>query len=485
MTRKRSASDEQREGPADARTDAAGAQPSNDRLRPRRLAAAAVVLVSLSWLVVTTSLPASIAKSSPDLALRLSPEHPAALIAKAERARADLLKLVGEAVETTSDGGTGPAKSGDPDPAREAAAPAATPVAADAGERERLRAVIRDLATRALRVTPLNATAHRLLGEISDDVDKTRANMQEAVRRSRRETIAAFWLLNDSVARNDAAVAMDYADVILRTRPELAPPVMGYVATIAATQTGRDLIARHLAAKPSWRALFYQNFPAAMHDFRVGLPLLAAIKSAGAPTTLFEGSILIDTFLGKGFVDLAYAAWLSMLSPDELSGLGLLTNPDFAKEPSGVSFDWRILAGTNAIAAFTRKPNGAPGRYLHIKLVDGRVRFPVVRQVVVLAPGRYRLEGRVKGSIVAKRGLQWDVRCLFHNTAKPLGETEMLAGRMDQWRQFAVDFDVILHEGCEAQLVRLFHDARSASEELITGDAIFDGLKLTRVTAAR
>ncbi|MEZ5851437.1 MAG: hypothetical protein R3D68_12400 [Hyphomicrobiaceae bacterium] len=449
-----------------------------------RLVAALLAFLALSWLVITTSLADAVATSSPDLALMLSREHPVALITKAERARADLLELVTSESKAASEGAVRQGKGTRTAPSQAAVA---TPTAAERSERARLRGVIRDLAQRTLAVQPLNAAAYRMLGELSDDIDQTRIYMREAARRSRRETIAVFWLLNDSVAHNDAAAALEYADILLRTRPELAPPVMGYLAAIAASQTGRDVIARQMARRPPWRSLFYQTFPAAMRDLRVGLPLLAAIKSAGVPTTLAEGSNLIDTFLVKEQVDLAYAAWLSLLSPEELSRLGLLTNANFASEPSGVSFDWRIQAGTNAIAEFTRRPGdeAGEGRLLHVQLNDGRVRFPVVKQVIVLAPGRYRLTGQVRGSIIAKRGLQWDVRCLFNSPKKPLGETELFSGRMSQWRSFTVDFEVGASDNCEAQVVRLFHASRSASEEIISGEAWFDGLRLTRIKSAK
>ena len=56
----------------------------------------------------------------------------------------------------------------------------------------------RDLRPAPSRWIRLNAEAYRLLAEMERDPDRARLPMQEAVKRSRRESVAVFWLLNDS-----------------------------------------------------------------------------------------------------------------------------------------------------------------------------------------------------------------------------------------------------------------------------------------------
>jgi len=125
-----------------------------------------------------------------------------------------------------------------------------------------------------------------------------------------------------------------------------------------------------------------------------------------------------------------------------------------------------------------REASGA--RALHIGFGAGRIRFPETSQVVMLAPGRYRLEGKLRGTIIAKRGLRWQLRCIY-GPKRMLAETDMLLGQFPGWRTFDFEVDVPDTNDCRAQTLRLFHDSRSASEEMITGDVWFDDLRLARL----
>lgn len=57
----------------------------------------------------------------------------------------------------------------------------------------------------------------------------------------------------------------------------------------------------------------------------------------------------------------------------------------------------------------------------------------------------------------------------------------MLLGQSQQWRVFTLEVDVPQAEDCRGQMLRLFHDSRSASEEFISGEVWFTGLHLERV----
>ena len=107
----------------------------------------------------------------------------------------------------------------------------------------------------------------------------------------------------------------------------------------------------------------------------------------------------------------------------------------------------------------------------------GRVQFPELSQMIVLAPGRYRFSGEFEGMIRARRGLRWEIHCW---KGKELAKTEMLYGLSTARRQlFGLDIDVPDRDDCRSQQLRLFHDARSASEQLISGQASFRSLSLT------
>src|SRR5262249_22614059 len=152
-----------------------------------------------------------------------------------------------------------------------------------------------------------------------------------------------------------------------------------------------------LAKNPHWRRQFFGFLPRGMRGGDTPFQLAAALKGAGSPVSAPELAPLLDALINNNRTDAAYNLWLQHLSEADLAALGLLTNPGFEKPPSGLPFDWRIAPGLNATAELM--PSGAGGGALHVRFGTGRVRFPEATQVVFLAPGRYRLEGRIRGRI--------------------------------------------------------------------------------------
>ncbi|MBJ7532844.1 hypothetical protein JDN40_01765 [Rhodomicrobium vannielii ATCC 17100] len=442
---------------------------------PKRSVISITAGLILVWLVVSKSLPYVLATSAPDTALALNPNNPVALVAKAEDIREQLLVLTGGAGSGESQGDT--ASKGD--------TIAHLPEAEDAGiqepgsERDALRRKIGRLAVRALANDPLNAKAYRLLAETTDDPDLVRILMREAVKRSRHETVAQFWLLNDSAYQKDFGSALDHADILLRTRPDLSPYVFAYLTAIAEDPAGFSLIVQELAKGPGWRPAFFVALPRSARQTDTHLKLMTALRGSAQPIGNSEIAPYLNALIAKNLIDAAYNAWLQFLPKDELDTLGLLTHANFERDPSGLAFDWQIGRGVNAISEFV--PVGPEGeRALHVAFGTGRVKFPEVRQTVLLPPGRYRLEGKLRGWITANRGLRWQLTCAS-GSRRVLGETDMLIGRSQQWRIFALEADVPQTEECRGQILRFFHDSRSASEELISGEAWVAGLRLERI----
>jgi len=442
---------------------------------------------TLAWLVLTKSLPYALAPTNPDLALRLNPDNPIALLAKAERARAALLAIVTRAAAAakTRRRADGRQRSTAPGPAGTKAHPSQTalpefssPEARNV-ERQRLRKKIRTTARHIIRVDPLNATAYRLLGEVTDDPQRVRVLMQQAVRRSRHESAALFWLLNDAFAGKDFPAALNYADWLLLTRPALTRYVMAYLAEIARVPAGRALVVDRLATAPKWRGAFIRALSAGVGREKQVLELMNRLKRTANPLTARELSPYIHALIGKRKVYEAYNVWLQLLPEAQLVSLGFLTNGEFESNPSGLPFDWQTGRPRNATFEFSPRPDGETGRALHLLLGPGRVTFPSIRQTIILAPGPYRLQVSYRGSIRGKRGLRWRVSCLF-GRRQIIAQTDMLRGVVKKWRPIDLEFTVPDAPGCQAQQLSLIHDARSASEELVSGEAWFDDLKLRR-----
>ncbi|MDX2306664.1 MAG: hypothetical protein NW216_00320 [Hyphomicrobium sp.] len=448
---------------------------SSARQNPLRLALVSAMGVGLGWLVLKSTLPYVFARSDPDIALALSPANPDALIARAEALRKRLLESALAAEKSPANPIAG---------LREAAGVTLEPTGRKPltdDERAALSKEIADLARRALAEGPLNATAYRLLGEATTNRDETRKFMAAAVRLSKREATAAFWLLNDSFEQKNFAAALDYADILYRTRPELTSYVTAFLTGMAGLPEFRTHLLDELAKNPEWRPKLMADLPEALDDPQITLALLTGLRDRGTPPTEKELAAYLNRLVSTGRIDLAYDAWLRFLPPAEADQAGLVTNPGFDTPPRDHPFDWQIARGANALAEIVPRPEPGGGGALHVSFGSGRVRFPEVSQILMLPAGKYRLSGSYRGSIVARRGLVWQIACTRGAPkARALSETANIMGEAKNWQTFEMTFDVPPGNTCVGQKLRLFHDKRSASEELIRGEIWFDDFKIAR-----
>lgn len=430
-----------------------------------RFALALLAGVILAWPVLIRGLPYYLAQDHAELGLILSPSHPAPLLAEAESLRADLLSVVPSGWSSDAHG------------PQEKDQAAGGPSLEEVQAKE---ARIRALAEQVIVSDPLNARAFSLLGEMAPGEASARGLMLDAEQRFRHDTVAVFWLLNDSYRHQDFAQAVAYADVLLRTRPQLTKYVLAYLGDMAGDPRGRSEIVHLLAARAPWRPSFFAQISPNVRDLGAPFTIMLALRSTAQPVTLTEASPYASFLVGKGLVDTAYNVFLQLQASERLQSLGFLSNPDFAEEPSGMPFDWKLSPGRNGLAELIDGTDKTSEHVLHISLAGGRVKFPEVSQTLTLAQGTYQLQGKVKGRLDAIRPVLWEVRCLFGARAQ-IGHSDPLSGDAADWRGFALDIVVPPGEDCRGQSLRLFHDSRSASEELATGDLWLAHLNLSRV----
>ena len=178
-----------------------------------------------------------------------------------------------------------------------------------------------------------------------------------------------------------------------------------------------------------------------------------------------------------GLYELAYFSWLQFLAPEQLTKTGRLFNGGFELTPSGLPFDWVFKNGSGVNIKFPQRPDQKGGRALLIEYGPGRVDFAGgISELVLLPPGTYRLQGEYKADLISERGLQWSVTCA--GTTNPVGISPTMNGSDPSWRTIDFSF-TIPADGCPAQRVALALDARSASEQFVSGAVWYDDLSLT------
>jgi hypothetical protein len=447
--------------------------------------------VFLLWEVITRSLAAYLADARPELALRLRSTNPTALLNLAQ----DTLNLdlaaneVGHIVppprNEASPGASDPKEIQSlqnldlADGAQPSFAPGRAPLSA--GTHSQSTAQIRSWAELALLNDPLNARAFRILGQLSQrtsDDEQTETLMRAAVRRSLLESVAVYWMMRKSYEDRDYPAAIRYADTLLRTRPHDPQLPMPLLGRIVETPDAISQLKELLASNPPWREQFFMSLPYSISDARTPLNILLSLKDTPTPPAPAEFRPYLAFLIAGGFYELAYYTWLQLMPTEQLSEAGRLFNGNFELASSGLPFDWVFTKGSGVTIEIARRPGSEGGHALFVEFGYGRVDHFGVTQLIVLPPGGYQFRGKSKIDIVSQRGLRWRITCA-RQPDTPIGDSQTVNGADSAWKDFEFSFTVP-SAGCPAQYVQLALDARSASEQFISGSVWYDDLAIVR-----
>ena len=257
--------------------------------------------------------------------------------------------------------------------------------------------------------------------------------MKAATQRSLEESLAVFWMMRQSYSEEDYADAMRYADILLRTRPQLSQHVFPMLGRMAENVGASDELKRALAANPPWRAQFFDALPNQVTDARTPLELLLSLSNTTTPSTEAERSSYLNALVQHKLYELAYYSWLQFLPQEQLSKTGRLFNGSFDAAPSGLPFDWVFTRGAGVNLKFAQRSDQEGKRALLIEFGPGRVDFSSgLSELVLLPPGDYKLEGKYKADLVSQRGLKWSVTCA--DATDPVG-----VSTHDEWVGFHVE----------------------------------------------
>lgn len=447
----------------------------------RRLRALAFGLfgAALIWQIVATNLAIHLIEIAPRAALFLAPRNPTVLLELAERKvnPKPASRDVAEEADKTADPSVGDrdqesAATGD-EPADGVTTDAAEESGGhsiDAAGKEQARA----WAETALALSPLDARALRLLGQLAPEQAAT-SFMEAAARRSLNETRAHLWLLRDRFDRGRYVEALRSADLILRTRPQLLAAVTPFLARMAEDRIAARELDRVMAGNPPWRDGFLATLPKFVRDARAPLRVMLALKNTPFPAKVQNQQIYLTLLLRNQAYDFAYHVWRQLLPRERSRTSELLYNGSFEFPPSGLPFDWSIVNGAGVTIDIVPHPDKDHSHALLIEYGEGRAGQHSVAEAVKLNAGAYRAVGQYRGELFGRRGLRWRMVCI--DTHKAIGESEMAQGVVSDWKRFEFEF-VVPPQGCPLQVLRLELDARSPSEWMVSGRMWYADLKI-------
>lgn len=326
--------------------------------------AAALAVASAGVYVAADSLGSALAEANPTLALQLAPRNVVALQTMAGNLLGDV---------------------NDPAARRSAAALADQALSRDAGA-----------ASAAITLA--------IIQGVEGGNAKSAALMAAAERLTRRDLRANIWQVENSVARGDVAGALRHFDFALRTS-ESAPDLM--YPTLNAAIGDRRLagpIARLLATRPPWAIPFLGQLGSAAPDLAGAAEFYLMVKRLGLDPPAIGWTAVVDRLTTAGDVARARNVHTVLRASDPAA---LINDPNFrgvADSPS--VFDWlpsvdeglQVQIGGGVPQLSFNAPAGFNGN--------------IARQMLVLAPGRYRLRNTAMLSDDNGSTPAWKISCV-------------------------------------------------------------------------
>lgn len=239
-----------------------------------------------------------------------------------------------------------------------------------------------------------------------------------------------------------------------------------------------EALSQALRADHRWLEHTVRAMPGAKLEVIYAMPLVSQAIEHGVLSPGL-GQFVIRHLKAEGRWLDAYVVWLSLWKKP----LALLFNGDFEQPFISHGFDWEIT-DTNlhrAGAQVYQSGRGERGQVLQVVFTGREMRLPIVRQHLLLTPGRYRLTGEFQSSeLRSQQGLSWVLSCAVGG--QELGHSAPVLAQGRQWQTLELDFVVPPDCGFGVALA-LLPQAAFEARAGIRGEVLFDRFRLTQEPA--
>lgn len=251
------------------------------------------------------------------------------------------------------------------------------------------------LARMALRQDPTTVDAAVVLGlnmQIHGDTEFARRPFAYAQALSRRNLQAQLWAIDDAVTRGDLRTILRHFDIALRTSPIASAILFPILTTAIVEPEIRAALAQAIAQKPAWANNFMGYIVGSGTNPETMASLFQAVSRLGGVIPDQDSSGVINLLVSASKFDQAWNYYASLHSSVSRRRS---RDPEFRNSTEFPSpFDW-IPINDGSVSAVIQP--GADGGAVLVFAAPPSIGGQIVRQVEMLPPGKYELEGRSEG----------------------------------------------------------------------------------------
>ncbi|MDT9599700.1 tetratricopeptide repeat protein [Sphingosinicella rhizophila] len=284
-----------------------------------------------------------------------------------------------------------------------------------------------------------------LIARVNGDAARGERLLAEARRRNPRSRTARLVLLDGYLQSNQVAAASAEIRVLNALVPQVATVLVPELARMVRNPRTRPAMMRVLEGDAIMRQSVLEQLASSGADPDLILRIAQTDRASGSARAAPWQGLLIQKLIDKGDVRRAHRLWQSFIGARETQDAKSVYDGSFKGLPGAAPFNWKLTQGTAGVAEPARSGGLEVAFY-------GRLPTELASQMLMLRPGRYRLQFRVEGSAKGEGSrLVWVVAC--HKAKSPLLELP-LKNISYATRRIVADFNVPA-SGCPAQWLRL------------------------------
>ena len=336
------------------------------------------------------------------------------------------------------------------------------------------------LATETLLREPSNVVAMRTLAlaqDLKGQHKRAGVLMGYAERMSRRDVPTQLWLIQEAVTAGKIPDALHHYDRALSTSWSMRDVLLPILIEAAAEPEIADRLSRRLAERPNWWMPAVTRFVTESNDPSSLALVLRRMKLN--PADDYERSLL-----GPGIARLvrngAYgdAQQIYLAARPEMRRATTVRDGDFSSDPLLPPFDWE-LGSSPDLSANRVAGDGSSDLRLELVAADAH-NGTAAKQLLLLAPGRYRLTALVGNVGQGSVRPAIELRCA-EGAERPIATMPFPAtgaGAVKLGGAF-----IVPEGGCRAQWLNL--QAVAPIEETSVGEPWIDKIEIRPEAAAR